>query len=80
MRVFLVKVAIRVDPELKERMKKVDENWSAYLRDAIRQRLEMEERRKAARKLLNDMEAKKRRVPKGFIEKVLRETRDAQEG
>ncbi|HEX9914976.1 MAG TPA: hypothetical protein VGB32_08655 [Candidatus Bathyarchaeia archaeon] len=76
----MVKVTIRVDPELKERMKKVDENWSAYLRDAIRQRLEMEERRNAARRLLNDMKAKKRRVPPGFIVKVLRETRDAKEG
>jgi len=61
-------------------MTKVDENWSAYLRDAIRQRLEMEDRRKAAKRLLDDMKAKKRRVPKGFIEKVLREKRDAQEG
>ncbi len=61
-------------------MKKVDENRSAYLRDAIRQRLEMEDRRKVAKRLLYDMKVKKRRVPKGFIEKVLREKRDAQEG
>ena len=70
-------VTIKVEPELKKRMSEVDENWSAYLRDAIRQRLEMEERRSAAKKLLEDMKAKKRRVPPGFIEATIREARDA---
>jgi predicted transcriptional regulator len=73
-------VTIRVDPELKKRMSEVNEDWSAYLRDAIMRRLEMEDRRKAARRLLEDKKAGKRRVPPGFIEKVLREARDAQEG
>ena len=70
-------VTIKVEPELKKRMGEVDENWSAYLRDAIRQRLEMEERRNAARRLLNDMKANKRRVPPGFIVATIREARDA---
>ncbi len=70
-------VTFKVDPELKKRMSEVGENWSAYLRDAIRQRLEMEERRNAARRLLDDMEAKKRRVPPGFIEATIREARDS---
>lgn len=70
-------VTIKVEPELKKRMSEVDENWSAYLRDAIRERLEMEERRNAARRLLNDMESGERRVPPGFIEATIREARDA---
>lgn len=69
-------VTIKVEPELKKRMSEVDENWSALLRDAIRERLEMEERRNAARRLLNDMKAGKRRVPPGFIEATIREARD----
>lgn len=69
-------VTFKVDPELKKRMSEVGENWSAYLRDAIRQRLEMEERRNAARGLLDDMDARKRRVPHGFIEETIREARD----
>lgn len=73
----MVTVTIKVDPELKKRMSEVDENWSSYLRDAIKQRLEMEERRNAARRLLNDMKSKKRRVPPGFIEATIREARDA---
>ena len=69
-------VTFKVDPELKKRMSEVNENWSAYLRDAIRQRLEMAERRNAARRLLDDMDAGKRRVPPGFIEATIREARD----
>jgi len=73
----LATVTIKVEPELKKRMSEVDENWSAYLREAIRQRLEMEERRNAARRLLNDKKTKKRRVPPGFIVATIREARDS---
>jgi len=43
----LARVTIRVDPELKERMKKVNENWSAYLREVILERIRLEERKTA---------------------------------
>ncbi len=49
---YLESVTIKVDEELKRRMEGVDENWSAYLRDAIRERVEREERWKAAKALL----------------------------
>ena len=74
---YLESVTIKVDEELKRRMEGVDENWSAYLRDAIRARVEREERRKAAKALLDDLGTGKMRVPSGFINSVLREMRDA---
>ena len=70
-------VTIKVDEELNRRMEGVDENWSAYLRDAIRERVEREERRKAAKALYDELGTGKARVPRGFINSVLREMRDA---
>lgn len=69
-------MTIKVDPELKKRMSKVDENWSAYLREAIRLRLELEERKSAAESLLHDIKAGKRLVQPGFIEATIREARE----
>ncbi len=70
-------VTIKVDEGLKRRMEGVDENWSAYLRDAIRERVEREERKRAARALYEELGTGKTRVPSGFINSTLREMRDA---
>ena len=69
-------VTIKVDEELKRRMEEVDENWSAFIRDAIRERVEQEERRKAAKALLDNLRSGRFKVPNGFINSVIRETRD----
>jgi len=74
---YLETVTIKVDEELKRRMEVVKENWSAYLREAIRERVECEERRRAAEKLLSGLKAGKRRVPEGFVNSVIRETRES---
>jgi hypothetical protein len=47
------------------------------MREATRKRVEQEERHKAAKILLEDLRAGKRRVPSGFINKVIRATRDS---
>jgi len=73
----LESVTIKVDAELKRRMEGVDENWSAYLRDAIKERVEQEERRRAAAALLENLKTGKFKVPDGFINSVIRETRDS---
>jgi len=74
---YLESVTIKVDEALKRRMEGVDENWSAYLRDAIRERVEREERRKAATALVTNLRTGKYKVPSGFINSVIRETRDS---
>ena len=74
---LLETVTIKVDEELKRRMEGVNENWSAYLREAIRNRVEHEERRRAAERLLSDLRAGKRRVSRGFVDSVIRETRES---
>lgn len=69
-------VTIKVDEELKRRMDAVEENWSAYLRDAIRKRIDEEQRRKAAERLLKDLRTSQKKVPSGFINAAIREARE----
>jgi len=68
-------VTVKVDEELKRMMSKVKINWSEYIREAIRRRIELEERREAARRLLEELRSGRHAVPKGFINRVLREGR-----
>jgi len=70
-------VTVKVDEELRKKMGSVKINWSEYIREAIRQRIELEERRKAAEKLLEGLKTGKPIAPKGFIKKTLRELREA---
>ena len=70
-------VTVKVDGELRKRMGSVKINSSEYIRQAIRQRIELEERRKAAEKLLEGLKTGKPVVPKGFINKTIREMREA---
>ena len=70
-------ITVKVGRELKERMKKVRINWSEYIRDAINRRIQLEERRRAAERLIEDLKAGGCTVPKGFINGSIRELRDA---
>jgi hypothetical protein len=58
-------------------MRRVEINWSAYIRDSIRRRVELEERRMAAERLLESLRVGKHAAPKGFINRVIREMREA---
>ena len=69
-------VTVKVDEELKKKMSVVKVNWSEYIRETIRRRVELEERRSAAKKLLEGLEVRKHVAPKGFINKTIRETRE----
>jgi len=70
-------VTVKVDEKLKRTMSAVKINWSEYIREAIRRRVELEERRRAAEKLLEGLRAGKHVVPKGFINETIREMREA---
>jgi len=68
-------VTIKLDEKLKKKMASLSINWSEYIRRAIAERIEMEERKKAAAFLLNGLQRGQHRVPKGFINEAIRETR-----
>jgi len=69
-------VSVKVDEGLKQRMRSVRVNWSEYIREAIRRRVELEARRSAAEKLLEDLKARKHVAPKGFIDETIRDMRE----
>jgi len=71
-------VTVKVDEELKKKMSSVKINWSEYVREATRRRVELEGRKKAAEILLKSLDAGKHVVPKGFINETIREMREAQ--
>ena len=73
----LYTVTVKVDEDLKRKMGVVRINWSEYIREAIRRRIELEERREAAERLLDGLKARKHVAPKGFINETLREMREA---
>jgi hypothetical protein len=66
---------VKVEDKLRKRMASVAINWSQYIREAIAERIEREERKKAAEELLGSLEARKHVVPKGFVERTIREAR-----
>lgn len=68
-------VTIKLDDKLKKKMANVTINWSEYIRRAIAERIELEERKKAAARLLESLQRGENRVPKGFVNEAIRETR-----
>ena len=74
---FLGTVTVKVDDELRKRMREVKINWSEFIREAIRRRVELEERKKAAEKLLDGLRLRRCVVPSGFINEAIREMREA---
>lgn len=69
-------VAVRVPEEIKKKMKDVPEDWSEYIRKAIEDRIDMEERKRILRnvkELLKDVP----KAPKGTAAKLIREFRDS---
>ncbi|MEM2123133.1 MAG: hypothetical protein QXE79_05815 [Candidatus Bathyarchaeia archaeon] len=70
-------ITVKIEKELKNRMKEVGTAWTECIREAIRLKIESEERKKAAGRLLQDLKAGKHIVPKGFINRSLREQRNA---
>ena len=70
-------ITVKVDEDLKKKMKSIEINWSDYIRRSIRQKIDFEERKGAARNLIVKLDERKYEVPKGFIDRTLREARDS---
>jgi predicted transcriptional regulator len=70
-------ITVKVDDRLRKRMAGVTINWSRYIRESIAERIEREERKKAAQELLVDIRTRKHLAPNGFINQTIREARKA---
>lgn len=69
-------VAVRVPEEIKKKMREIPEDWSEYIRKAIEERINIEERKRILREvkeLLKDVP----KAPKGTAAKLIREMRDS---
>ena len=70
-------ITVKVDEDLKKKMKMIEINWSDYIRSSIREKIDLEERKEAARNLIDRLNENKYEIPKGFIDRTLREARDS---
>lgn len=68
-------ITIRIPKEMRERMKRVNINWSSVIRDYIKEVLEKEERRQLWMQAMHELS----RIPpaeEGFSVRSVREDRD----
>ena len=68
-------ISVRADDELKKEMAILDINWSEYIRESIKTKIDDEKRRRAGQELLKDLQRGKGNVPEGFINETIRRTR-----
>ena len=71
----LVNVSVKVPEEMKELMKRVDVNWSSYLREAIADKIRREIAKDASKRL-NEIRKKAVEVPTEEIVRWIREDRE----
>jgi post-segregation antitoxin (ccd killing protein) len=69
-------ITIRIPRELKEKMRKININWSEEMRKFIARRIDEEVRRKQIEEAIA-MLKESGSVEKGFAEKSVRENRDS---
>lgn len=67
-------ISIRIPRELKEKMKKVDIDWASFIRGVVEEKVR-EERKKSAKKLMDESRRKTRGVKFDSVE-VVRNLRD----
>jgi len=68
-------VTVKVSDELKEKMRQVRVNWSEYIRDAIRKKIE-EQKVKAASDKLDEVRKRAKPVPTDELVSWIREDRE----
>jgi predicted DNA-binding protein len=71
----LVNISVKVPEEIKKLMKKVNVNWSEYLREVIESKIKMEIARDAARRL-DEIRGRVKKVPIEEIIQWIREDRE----
>lgn len=68
-------ITVKVPSELKKKMKQVKVNWSAYIRNAIQQKID-EQRLKAASVRLDEIRMRSKPVPTEELVSWIREDRE----
>jgi len=71
----LVNVSVKVPEEIRELMRKVDVNWSEYLREAIETKIRVEMAKDAVRRL-DEIRERAGKVPTEELVRWIREDRE----
>jgi len=71
----LINVSVKVPEEIRELMRRVDVNWSEYLREAIEAKIRAELAKDAARRL-DEIRERAGKVPTEEIVRWIREDRE----
>ncbi len=71
----LVDISIKIPEELRELMKRININWSMYLREAIEAKVREELAKEASREL-DEIRARARRTPTEAIVRWIRKDRE----
>lgn len=70
-------VTVRVDEETKRKMKQIKINWSEFIRNAIKNKIEEERRRNLARAVLINERIKKKSAGEPRAEEIIRAFRES---
>lgn len=71
----LVNVSVKVPKEIRELMRKVDVNWSEYLREVIETKIRVEMAKEAARRL-DEIRGRAGKMPTEELVRWIREDRE----
>jgi len=69
-------ITIRIDERTKKMMEEIKINWSEFIRNAIRNKIEEEERKNLARAVLINEKIRKKNKGEDKAEEIIRKFRD----
>jgi Arc/MetJ-type ribon-helix-helix transcriptional regulator len=69
-------ITVRINEEIKKMMNKININWSEFIREAIRNKIEEERRRNLAKAVLINERIRKKSKGEMKAEEIIRKFRD----
>ncbi|MEM2084119.1 MAG: hypothetical protein QXY18_00525 [Nitrososphaerota archaeon] len=69
-------ITVRINEEIKKMMKKIDINWSEFIREAIKNKIEEEKRKNLAKAVLINEKIRKKSKGEMKAEEIIRKFRD----
>jgi len=70
-------ITVRIDEELKRRMKEIKINWSEFIRNAIANKIEEEKRKNLAKAILINEKLRRKSLGEPSAEEIIRMFREA---
>ncbi|MGB9895582.1 MAG: hypothetical protein ACPLN2_06760 [Thermoproteota archaeon] len=71
-------ITVRVDEEIKKMMKEIKINWSDFIKDAIKSKIDEEKRKNLAKAVLINEKLKRKSKGEAKAEEIIRKFREEQ--